>query len=103
MAIKTSQLYSTLWNASDALRGVKDASQYKDYVLVVLFKYISDKAQSDTDTVIEVPEGCTLDDIAHDTIVRLCDACRYVYMHPDENEDDFEKIKRVQIESDVFS
>lgn len=36
MAIKKSQLYSTLWNACDALRGGMDASQYKDYVLVVL-------------------------------------------------------------------
>ena len=64
MAIKKSQLYSTLWNACDALRGGMDASQYKDYVLVVLFlKYISDKAKSDPDTLIVVPEGCTFDDI----------------------------------------
>ncbi len=64
MAIKKSQLYSTLWTACDALRGGMDASQYKDYVLVVLFlKYISDKAKSDPDTLIEVPEGCTFTDI----------------------------------------
>lgn len=64
MALKKSQLYSTLWNACDALRGGMDASQYKDYVLVVLFlKYISDKVKSDPHTLIEVPEGCTFDDI----------------------------------------
>lgn len=64
MALKKSQLYSTLWEACNALRGGMDASQYKDYVLVVLFlKYISDKAKSDPDTLIEVPEGCTFEDI----------------------------------------
>lgn len=64
MAIKKSQLYSTLWNACDSLRGGMDASQYKDYVLVVLFlKYISDKAKADPDTLIEVPEGCNFTDI----------------------------------------
>jgi type I restriction enzyme M protein len=35
-----------------------DASQYKDYVLTLLFmKYVSDKYAGKTDTVIEVPEG----------------------------------------------
>ena len=64
MAVKKSQLYSTLWEACNALRGGMDASQYKDYVLVVLFlKYISDKAKKDPDTLIEVPEGCTFEDI----------------------------------------
>lgn len=64
MAVKKSQLYSTLWEACNALRGGMDASQYKDYVLVVLFlKYISDKAKTDPDTLIEVPEGCTFEDI----------------------------------------
>lgn len=64
MAIKKSQLYSTLWEACNALRGGMDASQYKDYVLVVLFlKYISDKAKTDSDTLIEVPEGCTFEDV----------------------------------------
>ncbi len=37
MAIKKSQLYAKLWAACDELRGGMDASQYKDYVLVVLF------------------------------------------------------------------
>ena len=44
MAIKKSDLYSSLWASCDALRGGMDASQYKDYVLTLLFvKYISDK------------------------------------------------------------
>lgn len=64
MAIKKSQLYSTIWKGCDELRGGMDASQYKDYVLVVLFlKYISDKAKADNDSLIELPEGCTFDDL----------------------------------------
>lgn len=64
MAIKKSQLYSTIWKGCDELRGGMDASQYKDYVLVVLFmKYISDKAKADSDSLIELPEGCTFDDL----------------------------------------
>jgi hypothetical protein len=48
MAIKKSELYSSLWAGADALRGGMDASQYKDYVLVLLFlKYVSDKAEAD--------------------------------------------------------
>ena len=44
MAIKKSELYSSIWQSCDELRGGMDASQYKDYVLVLLFiKYISDK------------------------------------------------------------
>lgn len=36
MAIKKSQLYSTLWESCNALRGGMDASQYKDYVLAFM-------------------------------------------------------------------
>ena len=65
MAIKKSQLYTKLWQACDELRGGMDASQYKDYVLVILFiKYISDRAKSgDADLYIDLPEGCTFDDL----------------------------------------
>ena len=43
MAIKKSELYSSLWASCDELRGGMDPSQYKDYILVMLFlKYISD-------------------------------------------------------------
>jgi type I restriction enzyme M protein len=65
MAIKKSELYSSLWAGADALRGGMDASQYKDYVLVLLFlKYVSDKAEADPDALIEVPEGASFKDIA---------------------------------------
>ena len=44
MAIKKSELYSSIWKSCDELRGGMDASEYKDYVLIMLFiKYISDK------------------------------------------------------------
>lgn len=62
MAIKKSALYNTLWKSCDELRGGMDASQYKDYVLVVLFvKYISDKYKNNPDSLIEIPEGCDFD------------------------------------------
>ena len=57
MAIKKSQLYASLWQSCDELRGGMDASQYKDYILTLLFmKYVSDKADSDPDSLIFVPE-----------------------------------------------
>lgn len=58
MAIKKTELYSSLWKSCDELRGGMDASQYKDYILVLLFvKYVSDKFESDRNSLIEVPEG----------------------------------------------
>ncbi len=64
MAIKKSELYSTLWEGCDALRGGMDASQYKDYVLVLLFvKYVSDKYAGDPNALIEVPSGGSYKDI----------------------------------------
>ena len=58
MAFKKSALYSSLWRSCDELRGGMDASQYKDYVLVLLFvKYVSDKYANDPDALIEVPHG----------------------------------------------
>lgn len=63
MAIKKSELYSTLWKCCDELRGGMDASQYKDYVLVILFvKYISDKSRSDEGFDIDIPDGCYFED-----------------------------------------
>ena len=64
MAIKKSELYSTLWKGCDKLRGGMDASQYKDYVLVVLFmKYVSDRAKSSRDSLIDIPKGGGFDDL----------------------------------------
>ena len=58
MALKKSQLYSSLWQSCDELRGGMDASQYKDYILTLLFmKYISDKHAGDPGALIDVPEG----------------------------------------------
>ena len=58
MAIKKSELYSSLWASCDELRGGMDASQYKDYVLVLLFvKYVSDKYADQKDALLEVPKG----------------------------------------------
>jgi len=58
MAIKKSELYSSLWKSCDELRGGMDASQYKDYVLVLLFvKYVSDKYAEQPDALIDVPAG----------------------------------------------
>ena len=64
MAIKKSELYSSLWKGCDELRGGMDASQYKDYVLVLLFvKYVSDKYAGQPDALIEVPEGGSFNDM----------------------------------------
>ncbi len=64
MAIKKSQLYSSLWKSCDELRGGMDASQYKDYVLTLLFmKYVSDKHERSADALIEVPKGGSFPDM----------------------------------------
>ena len=64
MPLKKSELYASLWKSCDELRGGMDASQYKDYVLVLLFvKYVSDKAERNPDTLIEVPYGGSFRDM----------------------------------------
>ncbi|MBI5439174.1 MAG: type I restriction-modification system subunit M [Nitrosomonadales bacterium] len=64
MAIKKSELYSALWQSCDELRGGMDASQYKDYVLALLFvKYVSDKYANDPDAPIEIPQGGSFADM----------------------------------------
>lgn len=64
MAIKKSELYSSLWASCDELRGGMDASQYKDYVLVLLFiKYISDKYAGVPYAPITIPEGASFRDM----------------------------------------
>src|SRR4030042_5649259 len=58
MPIKKSELYGSLWKSCDELRGGMDASQYKDYVLVLLFvKYVSDKYAGQKDALLDVPKG----------------------------------------------
>ena len=64
MAIKKSDLYSSLWASCDELRGGMDASQYKDYVLVLLFiKYVSDKYAGVPYAPITVPHGASFNDM----------------------------------------
>lgn len=64
MALKKSQLYSSLWASCDELRGSMDASQYKDYVLVLLFiKYISDKYAGQPYAPITIPSGASFKDM----------------------------------------
>lgn len=66
MAIKKSELYSSLWASCDALRGGMDASQYKDYVLFMLFiKYISDKYADSDDFAppVVIPSGASFRDM----------------------------------------
>ena len=63
MAIKKTELYSSLWASADELRGGMDASEYKNYVLTLLFmKYVSDK-KSSPDSLIDVPEGASFKDM----------------------------------------
>jgi type I restriction enzyme M protein len=66
MAIKKSDLYSSLWASCDELRGGMDASQYKDYVLFMLFiKYISDKYGESDDFAppVVIPDGTSFRDM----------------------------------------
>ena len=65
MPLRKSQLYSSFWKSCDELRGGMDASQYKDYILTLLFmKYVSDKyAGSDDFADITVPPGGSFADM----------------------------------------
>ena len=66
MPIKKSDLYSSLWTACDSLRGGMDASQYKDYVLTLLFiKYVSDKYANSKDLrpAVIIPKGASFADM----------------------------------------
>lgn len=64
VALKKSDLYASLWASCDQLRGGMDASQYKDYILTLLFvKFVSDKAKTDPNSLIDVPAGGSFDDM----------------------------------------
>jgi type I restriction enzyme M protein len=70
MPIKMSELYSSLWQSCDELRGGMDASQYKDYVLVLQFvKYVSgllEDAKNDKDKVTKASVAARLKTINND-------------------------------------
>lgn len=58
MAIKKSEIYRDLWKSCDDLRGPMDPSQYKDYILAILFvKYVSDKYAGKKNVLVEIPKG----------------------------------------------
>lgn len=64
MAVKKSELYRSLWESADQLRGGMDASQYKNYVLVLLFvKYVSDKYAGIPYADVVVPDGGSFSDM----------------------------------------
>lgn len=66
MAIKKSDVYSSIWASCDELRGGMDASQYKDYVLFMLFiRYITDKYGNCDDFAppVTIPEGASFKDM----------------------------------------
>ena len=64
VALKKSDLYSSLWRSCDELRGGMDAGQYKNYILTLLFvKYVTDKAKTDRNSLIDVPAGGSFDDM----------------------------------------
>lgn len=64
MALKKSDLYSSLWKSCDELRGGMDASQYKDYILTLLFvKYVSDKAKANAKSLTRVPKDGSFGDM----------------------------------------
>jgi type I restriction enzyme M protein len=64
VALKKSELYSSLWSSCDELRGGMDASQYKDYILVLLFiKYVSDKYAGQPYAPITIPSGASFKDM----------------------------------------
>jgi type I restriction enzyme M protein len=64
MAMKKSQLYSSIWQGCDEMRGGMDASQYKDYVLVLLFvRYVSDKYADQQNAIVVIPKGGSFADL----------------------------------------
>ncbi|NRG25598.1 N-6 DNA methylase [Bacillus circulans] len=64
MAVKKSELYSLLWDACNKLRGGVEPSRYKDYVLVLLFfKYVSDRYKGQRFAEFTVSEGASFDDL----------------------------------------
>src|SRR5713101_7028206 len=64
MPIKKSELYSSIWKSCDEMRGGMDASQYKDYVLVLLFvRYVSDKYADQNNALVVIPAGGSFADL----------------------------------------
>jgi len=105
VAIKKSQLYSSIWKSCDELRGSMDASQYKDYILVILFvKYLTDKYYGKKNQQIEVPDGASFHDMIklkgkpnigegiNKIISKLAEECDLGNLTKDANFDDSDKL-----------
>ena len=64
MPVKKSELYSILWEACNKLRGGVEPARYKDYVLVLLFfKYVSDKYNHDPFSEFIVPDDASFNEL----------------------------------------
>jgi type I restriction enzyme M protein len=64
MAVKKTELYSTLWKSCEEMRGGIEPSQYKDYILILLFmKYVTDKYRDKKDALLVIPENGGFDDM----------------------------------------
>jgi type I restriction enzyme M protein len=66
MPLEKSDLYASIWDSCDALRGGMDASQYKDHVLFMLFiKYVSDRYGNSDDfaPALVIPKGASFQDM----------------------------------------
>jgi type I restriction enzyme M protein len=100
MPIKKSDLYAKLWASCDELRGGMDASQYKDYVLVMLFiKYVSDKYAGQPFAPIQIPQGASfagmvalkgrgdIGDQINKTIIRPLEEANHLVIKADFNDD----------------
>jgi type I restriction enzyme M protein len=100
MPIKKSDLYAKLWASCDELRGGMDASQYKDYVLVMLFiKYVSDKYAGQPFAPIQIPQGASFADLValkgrsdigdqiNKTIIRPLEEANHLVIKADFNDD----------------
>ena len=64
MAVKKSELYPTLLGACNKLRGGVEPARYKDYVLVLLFfKYVSDRYKGKRFAEFNITPGASFDDL----------------------------------------
>lgn len=62
--MKKTELYSLLWEACNKLRGGVEPARYKDYVLVLLFfKYVSDRYKGQPFAEFKISDGASFDDL----------------------------------------
>ena len=74
MAIKKTEFYSSLWTGYDKLRGGMNASQFKDYVLMLLFmKYVSGKYKGYLYGMIVVPQSARFNNM--DDEIQISQQC----------------------------